>query len=241
MRNFLLTLTVLVFSASLALGATALTQGITENGMLQGDLVKYLGNVRDLTNELQDDQATFRTVVADNKALLNQLRQATLYGVLSNPAFVINTNFDVKNGNAISYVNGGTIKSLSANTNFDTGTSKTITGSLYGAAVLTVNSSGTGVVTWASGAGYASEALAIAALVAPSATDTVLGYVTVQAHASGFTAGTDALTLGTGGNVATATTYYNSINPNTLMIGAAVSTSAPAALTNSTALTLNPN
>ena len=46
---------------------------------------------------------------------------------------------------------------------------------------------------------------------------------TVQAHASGFTAGTDALNGGTGGNVAAATTYYNSINPNSLILGSAVS------------------
>jgi hypothetical protein len=162
-----------------------------------------------------------------------------LYGALGNPTFAIDTNFDVKNTEPISYLNGGTLKTLADNTNFDTGTAKTITGAKWGAAMLTVNSSGTGVVTWASGAGYDSEALAIAGLAAPAATDTVLGYVTVLAHASGFTAGTDALASGAGGNVATTTNYYNSINPNTLMLGAAVSTSAPAALTNSTAITLN--
>mgnify|MGYP001568656345 FL=1 len=58
-----------------------------------------------------------------------------------------------------------------------------------------------------------------------------MGYVTVNAHASGYTAGTDALTGGTGGNVATATNYYNNINANTTAIAAAVSSSAPATLT----------
>lgn len=219
--------------------ADALKANIVESGMNQGDVVKLLGNLVTLINELQEDHATFKTVVTDNKTLLNQLQVAKLYGALGNPGLAISTNFDVKNANAISYLNGGTLKTLGANTNFDTGTAKTITGSLFGAAVLTVNSSGTGVVTWATGAGYASEALAIAALVAPAATDTVVGYVTVQAHASGFTAGTDALTTGTGGNVATATTYYNHINPNSTVVGAAVSTSSPATLTASTALTLN--
>ena len=219
--------------------AETLKADIRENGYWDGDLIKLQKNIRDLANELQEDHATFRTVVADNKTLLNQIRQVLLYEPLGNPGFAINSNFDVKNANAISYKNGGTLKTLGANTNFDTGTSKTITGSNWGAAVLTVNSSGTGVVTWASGGGYSSEALAIAALAAPASTDTVLGYVTVQAHASGFTAGTDALTTGTGGNVATTTNYYNSINPNALMLGAAVSSSPPAALTNSTALTLN--
>lgn len=219
--------------------ADALRADIVESGMGQGDLVKLLGNIRDLVNELQDDHSTFRTVVGDNKALLNQLRTQSLYRALGNPGFAISTNFDVKNANAISYLNGGTLKTLSANTNFDTGTSKTITGSKWAAAMLTVNSSGTAVVTWTSGGAYNDEATAIAALAAPAATDTVLGYVTVNAHASGFTAGTDALTTGTGGNVATATNYYNDVNPNTLMIGAAVSSSAPAALSNSTALTLS--
>lgn len=217
---------------------TPLQTDITNKGLDQLTLYTLLTNIRDLVNELQTNHATFKTVVTDTKALLNQLRAVALYACYDNPAFAISTNFDVKNANAVYYTNGGTLKTLAANTNFDTGTAKTITGSLYGAAVLTVNSSGTGVVTWATGAGYASEALAIAGLAAPSATDTVLGYVTVQAHASGFTAGTDALTTGTGGNVATATTYYNNINPNTLMIGAAVSTSAPATLSNATALSL---
>lgn len=219
--------------------AQILESDVSEQGIWQGDLVKVLANLRDVVNELQADHATFKTVVDDQKTLINQLRTQALYRALGNPGFAIDTNFDVKNANAISYLNGGTLKTLGANTSFDTGTTKTITASKWGAAMLTVNASGTGVVTWASGAGYDSEALAIAGLAAPAATDTVLGYVTVQAHASGFTAGTDALTTGTGGNVATTTNYYNAVNPNTLMVGAAVSSSTPASLTNSTAITLN--
>lgn len=157
-------------------------------------------------------------------ALVTQLRTHALYRALGNPGFAINTNFDVKNANAISYVNGGTLKTLAANTNFDTGTAAVIAASKFGAALLSVDATGTGVVTWftAAGAGYATEALAIAAITAGAATETPLGYFTVQAHASGFTAGTDALTTGAGGNVATATTYYNSVNPNSVYIGAAV-------------------
>jgi hypothetical protein len=187
--------------------------------------------LRTLANELRTDHAATRTADLSQTALINQIRQATLYGALGNPGFVIDTNFDVKNGNAISYTNGGTLKTLTANTSFDTGTTKTITGGKWGAAMLTATSAAAALVTWASGAGYDSEALAIAGLAAPTETDTVLGYLTVHAHASGFTAGTDALTTGTGGNVAQATNYYNSINPNSLMIGAAVSDSPPATLT----------
>jgi hypothetical protein len=161
------------------------------------------------------------TTVAE--ALLNQVRAQLLYNVMGNPGFVIDTNFDVKNGTAVYYTNAGTLKTLGANSSFDTGTTKTITASKYGAAVLSVNASGTGTVTWAAGGGYDSEALAIAALTDPGATHTIAGYFSVQAHASGFTAGTDALTGGSGGNVATATTYYNAINPNALRLGAVVS------------------
>ena len=100
-----------------------------------------------------------------------------------------------------------------------------------------MNSSGTAVLTWANAAGaasYATEAAAIAALAAPAATDTVLGYVTVQANSGTWTPGTDALTTGTGGTAATATTYYNSCNPNSLMITATL----PAA-TAQTGITVN--
>ena len=51
--------------------------------------------------------------------------------------------------------------------------------------------------------GYASEALAIAAMPAVGAADRAIGYVTVRAAAAAtFTPGTDALVGGTGGNVA---------------------------------------
>jgi len=174
--------------------AETLRQGIRPSGMNQADLVSFLGNVRDV---------------------VNQLRRQTLYQGLGNPGFARNSNFDVANANAISYSNGGVIKTLSATTNFDTGTSKTITASLWGAGLLYVTSGGTATVGWASGS-FATEALAIAALAEVS-TGTTLGYFTVQAHASGFTAGTDALTGGTGGNVATATNYYNGGIPLSLV------------------------
>lgn len=218
--------------------AIALETDIQANGMNQGDIYSFLSNTVDVVNEMQTDHGTFSTVIGDLKTLLNQLRQNSLYQALGNPGFAISTNFDVKNANAISYLNGGTLKTLTANTNFDTGASKTIPTTKWGAALLSVDSSGTAVLTWASST-YNSEALAIAALAAPASTNTVLGYVTVQAAGSTWTAGTDALASGTGGTPANATNYYNSINPNTLMIGSAVSSSAPDALTNSTALTLS--
>lgn len=161
-------------------------------------------------NALVDDAERLRAAVASR-----------LYMALGNPGFQIRSNFDVQNANAISYTNGGTLKTLAATSAFDTGTAATIATTKWGAAILSVNSSGTGTVTWASGSQmtYADEATAIAALAAPSATDTVLGYITVQAAGSTWTAGTDALQGGTGGTPATTTNYYNSINPNGLFFG----------------------
>jgi hypothetical protein len=171
-------------------------------------------------------------VVADNKTLLNQVRSHLNYRLGGNPALAIDTNFDVKNGNAISYTNNGLWKSKSANTSWDTGTSATIATTKWGAFLVGLDASGNPVSTWftAAGAGYASEAAAIAAITDTDATYTYLGYVTVQAAGSTWTAGTDALTTGTGGTPATTTNYYNTANPNNLRMGAAVSSSPPAAL-----------
>lgn len=56
--------------------------------------------------------------------------------------------------------------------------------------------------------GYATEALAIAAMPAKTAAKARTGYITVQASSSTWVAGTDALAGGTGGNPATTTNYY---------------------------------
>ncbi len=133
-----------------------------------------------------------------------------------NTGFVIDTNFDIKNGNAVTYSLAGVLKTISANTSFDTGTAATITATLWGIAILTYDGS-TAKVTWAdttAAMAYTSEALAIAALgkmtsLCPTSGFASLGYVTVQAGASLWTAGTDALTGGSGGTVANATNYYD--------------------------------
>lgn len=136
--------------------------------------------------------------------------------VTANPGLTIDTNFDVKNANAVTYVVDGVLKTLSANTSFDTGTAATITANLWGIAILTHNGT-TATVTWATATaamGYASEALAIAALgkistLIPASGFASIGYVTVQAGASLWTAGTDALATGAGGTPAATTNYYN--------------------------------
>lgn len=56
--------------------------------------------------------------------------------------------------------------------------------------------------------GYASEALAIAAMPAKSTSKVPVGYLTILATTPGWVAGTDALAGGSGGTPATTTNYY---------------------------------
>ena len=141
-----------------------------------------------------------------------QFERNRAYG---NPTFAIDTNFDIKNTEPITYCTDGLLRTLSDNTSFDTGTTATITAAKWGIAILTHDGT-TATVTWAKTTvmAYASEALAIAALgkistLIPAASFASLGYVTVLAGAALWTAGTDALEGGTGGTVATTTNYYN--------------------------------
>lgn len=134
----------------------------------------------------------------------------------ANPVFAIDTNFDIKNTEPITYSLAGVLKTLSDDTSFNTGTTATITATLWGIALLLHNGSA-GVVQWATTSAamaYATEAAAIAALgtftnLCVPTTMSALGYVTVQAGASLWTAGTDALATGAGGTPANATNYYN--------------------------------
>lgn len=71
--------------------------------------------------------------------------------------------------------------------------------------------------------GYASEALAIAALPATPTGSASMGYVTVQTKVgTTFVGGTDSLTGGASGNIANATNYYQTtaIAPTTVLLPA---------------------
>lgn len=214
----------------------ALPSDIKTTGINQDSLVTFLTNVVTVVNELVDDHATFKTVTDDIKTLANLNQHRSQNFIISqSPVLAIDTNFDVKNTEQTVFVAGSVVYTLNDNTNCDTGTTKTITGSQWGAFAVEAASASSLTANWASGS-YASEALALAAAKAltPTTAKCVIGFVTVNAHASGFTAGTDALTTGTGGNVATATNYYSMAVP----VFTAVSSSSPATLTNSTDLTL---
>lgn len=132
-----------------------------------------------------------------------------------NPTFAIDTNFDIKNTEPVSYTVAGVFKTLADNTSFNTGTTAVIAADKWGIAILTYDGS-TATVTWAAAAmSYPTEAAAIADLgvlstLIPASGFSSLGYVTVQTAAGQtWTAGTDALEGGAGGNPSADTNYYN--------------------------------
>lgn len=132
-----------------------------------------------------------------------------------NPTFAIDTNFDVKNTEPIDFMADGVFYTLGDNTSFNTGTAAVIAADCWGICILTHDGT-TATLTWASTAmSYATEAAAIAALgkmttLYPTAGFACLGYVTVlTASGQTWTAGTDALEGGSGGNPSDDTNYYN--------------------------------
>jgi hypothetical protein len=210
--------------------------------------------------ELMADHATFKTAVdqtetlieemhddhATNKALLDELlfkvaflvhRDQNRNTTGTSPVFAIDTNFDVKNTETCAFIAAGVPYTLTDNTSCDTGTSKTIAASQWAAFVIDATNATTLAATWTADAASEAAAIALVRAVPFVAGKCRLGYVTVNAHASGFTAGTDALTGGAGGNVATATNYYQFFDlvPITTVTSAATLTapkpaSAPATL-----------
>jgi hypothetical protein len=190
------------------------------------DLVDDLTDFKTLTDELHTDHATFVTLCGDLKTLLNNLRTHLLNHPLGNPGLAIVSNFDVQNANAISYVLAGKLYTLSANQTCDTG-SQAIAADKWGIMLVSVNASGSLTGTWS--VDHADEATAIANLPAVPANEVAIGYVTVKTAAGqSWTAGTDALKGGTGGNPASETNYYNMYDVEN--ITAAVSSSPPATL-----------
>lgn len=137
--------------------------------------------------------------------------------LLGNPTLGIDTNFDVKNTTAYDYMIADVVYTDAINGNCDTGTTATFPTTKWGIFKVSVDTSGALTATWATNdsAGYATEALAIAALPDTPSGELCIGYVTVQAHATGqFLAGTDALQGGSGGDPSADTNYYNTQDPN---------------------------
>jgi len=132
-----------------------------------------------------------------------------------NPALAIDTNFDAQSTATVVIAIDGVLHTIAAAT-CDTGTTATFPAAMWGIFLVSSDSAGTLTATWStsSGAGYGTEVKAKAALGALPASEAPIGYVTVLAHASNsFTAGTDALQGGTGGNPSADTNYYNLADP----------------------------
>lgn len=149
-------------------------------------------------------------IINQQTLLINQIRTQQFTRCVTPPNFEIDTNFDIQNGDAFEIMSGGVLATIATDQNFDTGTSTVIATNAYWAAgILSIDIDGTTYVDW--GAEAVSEAAAITALSAVTASgEVVCGYVTVHAAAGqDWVAGTDALTTGTGGQVAQATNYYN--------------------------------
>ena len=158
------------------------------------------------------------------KADLNLIRNVVLNRAIGLANFEIDTNFDVQNGDAFEIIADGELVLIATDQSFDTGTATTIaTDAYWGAFICSIDGDATTHVDW--GAEAVSEAAAILNLAAVTASGAVVcGYVTVHAKASeDFVAGTDALTSGTGGQVAQATNYYNLTNIGDAAIAAATS------------------
>jgi hypothetical protein len=209
---------------------------LTVTGMDQASQYAWMANVTDLINEVQTDHDADGTNATNYKTLLNLLQHRSQNFVIqTSPVLAIDTNFDVKNTEQTIFVAGGVAYTLNDNTSCDTGTTKTIATTKWGAFMVEAASASSLTAQWAA-SDYASEALALAAAKAltPTASKCCIGFVTVQAAGITWTAGTDALATGTGGTPANATNYYSLSVPSFT----AISTSPSAALSNSTAITL---
>lgn len=143
----------------------------------------------------------------------------------------------------------GVAVSVAAQTAQAFGALGTIPASTWG--IIAIDRVAAGTTTFVSGAanyttGYATEALAIAAVPAKTAAKARVGYVTVLASASTWVAGTDALAGGTGGNPATSTNYYAIASPweltadtaNAITLGSIALTAKQIGVMNGTAITV---
>ena len=136
----------MIFLATVTLSTKALKKGRTKSAQANDwdDLVTVINALKTAVNELKTDVDSHTHTGpnhthtgaegAGTLTLVNQLKKSLLYCVFGNPGFVIDTNFDVKNGTAVYYANGGTLKTLSANANFDTGTAATFPTAKWAAA-----------------------------------------------------------------------------------------------------------
>lgn len=124
--------------------------------------------------------------------------------------WAISSNFDVQNTHAIGYTSNGISATVAASTACDTGTSKTIAADQWAAMLIVGDQAGALTGTWTADAASEAAAITLVKAVSFNANQRPLGYITVQTASSNtWTAGTDALQGGTGGNPSADTNYYD--------------------------------
>lgn len=163
------------------------------------------GNIRDL-------------IIQHNNLLKQQVALALAFtsdGVLKASVPSIGTTVTLAMSQGVITIAGVPV-SVAAQTAQAFGALGTIPASTWG--IIAIDRVAAGTTSFASGAanytsGYTTEAAAIAAAPAKTASKARVGYVTVLASASTWIAGTDALAGGTGGNPATTTNYYAIASP----------------------------
>ncbi len=168
---------------------------------------------RSLNAHIEDGIPGLRSEKGNMAQWLTRMYDLSRNHLLGNPALVIDSNTDVKNGAAYDYVLAGIGYTDAINGSCDTGTAATFAANTWGIFKVSVDVSGALTATWATG--YATEALAIAALPDTPSGELCIGYVTVlTATDQTWTAGSDALQGGSGGNASSDTNYYNVDDPN---------------------------
>jgi len=128
------------------------------------------------------------------------------------PAIGTSSDCELKNYRCVGYFDGAgatAIEIAAAETGFTGTTHDVTTGGLWGCFKLSVQTGGTKTITPSASLGYATEALAIAALPATPSNEVCLGYITIQSTSGAiWDATTDALAGGSSGTPAATTNYY---------------------------------
>ncbi len=165
-----------------------------------------------ITVARQSDQ---RQLLIQHNNLMTNL--STLFAALAGNCVLTQTTLSIGTtvtlaSSAVNVTINGVPVLVAAQTAQAFGALGTIPASTWGLIAVDVVAAGT--LTFVSAAanyttGYATEALALAANPAATASKARVGYLTILASASTFVVGTDALAGGTGGNPATTTNYYS--------------------------------
>ncbi|MCR4339255.1 MAG: hypothetical protein NUW01_05125 [Gemmatimonadaceae bacterium] len=197
--------------------------------------------------EVKADFASYKTVVDALKTLANDLRTYVSDQMLAIATITVSATAEkFKTTTTAIYRIAGTHYTKAATDNLVFSAANTIntagaaTTAHWGVWLVQIDSAGT--VSTKPGGGladqdYADEATAIAALPAVDASNIQLGYITVQGLAStAWTATTSNLTVGGGAGNCTARNFYDL--PAAASLPAAVTDSAPAAMTASPNSTL---